>query len=407
MKLLLFIKRLLKNTINNNFLVLVLNLLKHANDFYFLIITGLILLIVVLLFEIMFLFPSVIIPIPYIVYVTKLVISIIFFMVYSINILLLIHTIFFKRIMPKRVLKYSNIEGASKFSSFSSFFSNLFEYYYPLLPVCMVTTGIALATLSIFHVYFLFVGLFLSFLGAYVFFILINFKYSIYNMGTYNAYNNITRANDILTNYISSNETDIKYLAIKEFTKHFLRVLDGIDFHFDAVFDKGINIDCLQNNENITVKQLIKRYLPIYLSYCSEAELNLFKIKMNSMVNLIDNENMIISLDIIKIINSIHQDIVKFLNQHSYVVPKNTFISNLRYKSKKISRILVEIFISIFVIIGLFKFYIPSEIQNKIFDTLSGIFSNLFGHDANYIAIILPFIVSIPVLYKFIKELFE
>ena len=225
-------------------------------------------------------------------------------------------------------------------------------------------------------------------------------------MGTYNTYNNIIRANDILTNYITLNETDIKYLAIKDFTEHFIRVLDGIDFHFEAIFDKGINIDCLQNNENITVKQLIKRYLPIYLSFCSEAELNSFKIKINSIVNTIDNENMIVSLDIIKIIQSIHQDIVTFLNQHSYVVPKNTFISNLRYKSKKISKILVEIFISIFVIIGLFKFIIPSESQNEIFDTLNGIINNLLGHD-NYIALTLPFLASIPVLYKFLKELFE
>jgi hypothetical protein len=74
-------------------------------------------------------------------------------------------------------------------------------------------------------------------------------------------------------NYISSSETDIKYLAIREFTKHFKRVLDGIDFHFDAVFDKRINIDYLQNKENITVKQLIVRYLPLYLSYCNEIEL--------------------------------------------------------------------------------------------------------------------------------------
>jgi hypothetical protein len=273
----------------------------------------------------------------------------------------------------------------------------------------MATTGIALVTLSIFttlsifNAYFLLLGVILLFLGGYALFLLLLLKITFYKMGTYDTYNNITRANDILTNYISSNETDIKYLAIKEFTKHFMRVLDGIDFHFNAVFDKGINIDCLQNNENITVKQLIKRYLPIYLSYCSEAELNLFKIKMNSMVNLIGNENEIVSLDIIKIVHSIHQDIIKFLNQNSYVVPKSTLISNLLYKANKKSTNLSNIFISIFVITGLIKFFIPSEIRNQVFDTFCGIFSNLFGSD-NYIAIIPPFIALIPIFYKFLKE---
>lgn len=402
MKLILFIKKLLKNIINTNNLILVLNFLKITNDSYFLLIAFLISVIGLFLFTITVLFPSVIIPVPYIVYVTKLVLPIIFFVVYSINILVLVYTFYSKHNnMPKRVLKYSTIKGVSKFSSF---FSNLVEYYYPLLPICMITTGIALATLSICHEVFLLLGVTLFIQGFFVYFILISMKVTFYNMGTYNTYNNIIRANDILTNYISSNETDIKYLAIKEFTKHFIRVLDGIDFHFDAVFDKGINIDCLQNNENITVKKLIKRYLPIYLSFCSEAELNSFKIKMNSMVNTIDNENMIVSLDIIKIVHSIHQDIVKFLNQHSYVVPKSTLISNLISKANKKHMTIMEIFLSIFVITGLFKFFIPSEIQNKIFDALNENLSSILGHD-NYIALILPFIASIPVLYKFFKRI--
>ena len=397
MKVLLFIKRLLKNTINNNFLVLVLNLLKNANNSYFSFITVLIVVICLFISAIRISFPSVIIPFPYIMYFTKLALQFFFITVYSINILILVYAIIFKHNMPERVLKYSNIKGTSKISNL---FSNFIEYYYPSLPVCMMTTGIALATLSICHEYFLFFGVILFAIGYLVFFLLRSFKSTFYNMRTYNAYNNINRANDILTNYISPKETNKKYLAIKAFTKHFMRVLDGIDFHFDAVFDKVINIDSLQNNENITVKQLLKRYLPIYLSFCSETELNSFKIKMNSMVNMIDNENMIVSLDIIKIVHSIHQDIVTFLNQHSYVVPENSLISNLKYKANKIYEILADILVSIFVIIGLFKYFIPSEIQNQIFDT----FSNLLAHNADYIALIPPFIASILAFYHILKK---
>lgn len=398
MKLLLFIKNLLKNTINNNNLVVVLNLLMNINYFYIFIISFLISLMVWIPFKTISKFD--------IISGTKIAVPIIFIMTYSIPIITFVYMIFKHNSMPKRVLKYSNI-GTSRYSKLSNSFSNFFEYFYKLLPICMVTTGIALATLFVYNIYFLLFGIVLFFLGGYVFFLLTILKITFYSMGTYNIYNNINRTNDILTNYISSNETDIKYLAIKEFTKHFIRVLDGIDSHFNAVFDKRINIDCLQNNGNLTVKQLVKRYLPIYLNYCSEAELNLFKIKMNSMVNLIDNENEIVSLDIIKIVHSIHQDIVKFLNQHSYVVPKNTLISNLIYKINKNSFIFVKIFVFTFIIIGLFKFFIPSEVLNKIFGTLNGNLSNLLGHDVNYIALILPFLASIPVLYKFLKELFE
>ena len=370
-----------------------LTLLKKTNYFYIFIISFFI--------SALGLCSFLMIPIPDIFSDTKISIPIIFIVIYSIPTLLIVYMIFIERKnMRKYVLRYPNIKGVSKFSNF-------IDYYYKLIPVCIVTTGIALITLSIYHECFLSFGVNIFGIGCYVFLILAILKITFYNMGTSDIYNNMTRANDIFTNYISSNKSDIKYLAIKEFTKHFLRVLDGIDFHFEAVFDKGINIDCLQNNENITVKQLMKRYLPIYLSYCSEAELNLFKIKLNSMVNLIDNKNIINSLDIIEIVNSIHQDIVKFLDQHSYVVPKNTLITNLIYKTNKKSKVLSKTFISIFIIIGFFYFFIPSEVRNEIFDTLNGTLSDFLVSDVNYIAIILPFLASIPVLYKFLKELCE
>jgi len=393
MKLLLYIKSLLNNIINTNNLVVMLTLLKKTNYFYIFIISFFI--------SALGLCSFLMIPIPDIFSDTKISIPIIFIVIYSIPTLLIVYMIFIERKnMRKYVLRYPNIKGVSKFSNF-------IDYYYKLIPVCIVTTGIALITLSIYHECFLSFGVNIFGIGCYVFLILAILKITFYNMGTSDIYNNMTRANDIFTNYISSNKSDIKYLAIKEFTKHFLRVLDGIDFHFEAVFDKGINIDCLQNNENITVKQLMKRYLPIYLSYCSEAELNLFKIKLNSMVNLIDNKNIINSLDIIEIVNSIHQDIVKFLDQHSYVVPKNTLITNLIYKTNKKSKVLSKTFISIFIIIGFFYFFIPSEVRNEIFDTLNGTLSDFLVSDVNYIAIILPFLASIPVLYKFLKELCE
>ncbi len=269
-----------------------------------------------------------------------------------------------------------------------------------MIPVCTVTTGIVLITLVTIHAYFFLAGAMLFFLGGYIFFMFSLLKVTFYNMGTADTYNNITRANDIFTHYISSNKTGLRYLAIKEFTKNFKRVLDGIDFHFD----KRINIDSLRTKENITVKQLIIRYLPVYLSYCSETELNYFEIKLNSMVKLIDKENMITSLDIIKIVYSIHQDIATFLNQHSYVVPKNTLLANLIYNTKKRSSTFRDVFLAICIIIGLSKFLIPNEILNNGF---TEIFDYISAHNINLFAFILPFLATLPILYKFLKELNE
>lgn len=403
MKLLLFIKNILKNTINTNNIVLFLELLRNINYIYIGTIVFYISLIVWLPFIINTVprnestIPLITPIIPLIASIIKMIPQIFFVIMYSMPVFVLVYIILKHKKLPKHVLTYSNIKGVSKFSNF-------LDYYYTLIPVCMVTTGIVLITLVTFHPYFFLAGAMLFFLGGYVFFMLRLLKITFYNMRTADIYNNITRANDIFTHYISSNKTGLRYVAIKEFTKNFKRVLDGIDFHFDALFDKRINIDSLRTKENITVKQLIIRYLPVYLSYCSETELNYFEIKLNSMVKLIDKENMITSLDIIKIVYSIHQDIATFLNQYSYVVPKNTLLANLIDNTKKRSSTFRDVFLAICIIIGLSKFLIPNEILNNGFTEL---FDYISAHNINLFAFILPFLATLPILYKFLKELNE
>ena len=121
------------------------------------------------------------------------------------------------------------------------------------------------------------------------------------------------------------------------------------------------------------------------------------------MVKLIDNENMINSLDIIKIVYSIHQDIATFLNQ-IYVVPQNTLLANLIYNTKKRSSTFRDVFLAICIIIGLSKFLIPNEILNNGFTEL---FDYISAHNINLFAFILPFLATLPILYKFLKELNE
>jgi hypothetical protein len=388
MKLLLFIKNILKNITNTNNIVLLLELLRNANYIY--------IFLIAVIISVLSLFPPSLRLIPNPTPIIRIIPQVLFIIFYSVPVFILIYTILKHKKIPKHILTYSSIKGVSKLSNF-------FDYYYILIPVCLVTTGIVLITLVNVHIYFVLAGALLFFLGWYVLFMFFLLKVTFYNMGIYDRYNNITRANDIFTNYISSKETDTKYLASKEFTKYFKRVLDGIDVYFDALFDKRISIDSLQTKENITVKQLIIRYLPLYLSYCSETELNSFKIKLNSMANLIDNENMIVSLDILKIVYSIHQDIVTFLNQHSYVIPKNNLLTTFIYYITKKHAYFAEIFVAIFIIAGLLKFIIPDDILNN---ALNEIFDYTLKHNINY-ALIPPFLASLPIIYKFLNELNE
>jgi hypothetical protein len=125
------------------------------------------------------------------------------------------------------------------------------------------------------------------------------------------------------------------------------------------------------------------------------------------MVNLIDKKNMITSLDILKIVYSIHQDIATFLSQHSYVVPKDTLLGNLIYNTKKISYTFNKAFVATFIIIGLIKFFIPDKALIKALDTFNGTFSYVLGNHTNVIALIPPFIALIPIMYKILKDLNE
>lgn len=387
MMVLRFIVDILKKTINNNTIVFLLELLRKTNLFYITSIAVVISMITLL--------PSETKPILSIIPNIRMIPQVLFVGVYSMPVFVPVYAIFKYKSIPKHVLTYSSIKGVSTLSNF-------FDYYYTLIPVCLVTTGIALMTLMNVHVYFFLAGVVLFFLGWYVLFMLTLLKVVFYKMGTFDRYNNITRANDILTNYIPPNETDIKYLAIKEFTKCFKRVLDGIDSHFYNIFNKIISIDSLQTKENITVKQLIVRYLPLYLNYCSETELNSFKTKINSMTNLIDNENAIVSLDIIKIVYSIHQDIVTFLNQHHYVVPKNNILTKFIYYLNNKKMYYMEVSFSLFILSGLFVFLIPHE-------TLTNIFNELFDYISDNNIVSLTYISSVialvTILYKLFKEL--
>lgn len=275
---------------------------------------------------------------------------------------ILVYSIIPSKDTPRNILKYNSIKGVSNFS-------NYLEHYSKIFPVSLITTGIVLATLKNFHIILLSFGVFLLILGILVYSILTILNIFFNKMGRFDTYNNLARANDIFINYISSNKTREKNLAINEFTKYFIRVLDSLDTYLD----KGIKIDYLKNKENTRVKQVIIHYLPIYLKYSNEEEKKSFQIKLNSLVNLIDNKYFIFSLDIVKVIYSIYEDIVTFLDRNNFVIPKNVRRLNLEYNARVVFDDFSTYILVIFIVVGLIKdvIVIPYEDINKSLTNLA------------------------------------
>lgn len=266
----------------------------------------------------------------------------------------LVYSIMPSKNMPRHIIKYGDIKGVSNFSNYLGYYSKIF-------PVSLITTGIVLTTLKNFHIILLLLGFILLVLGILVYSTLAILNIFFNNMGKFDTYNNLARANDIFINYISLNEIQEKNLAIKEFTKHFIRVLDSLDVYLD----KGIKIDYLKNKENTHVKQVIIHYLPIYLKHSNEEEIKSFQIKLNSLLNLIDNKYFTFSLDIVKVIYSIYHDIVTFLDRNNFVIPKNIRRLNLEYNAKVAFDDFSTYILVIFIVIGLIKNIIPYEDIDK------------------------------------------
>jgi hypothetical protein len=264
--------------------------------------------------------------------------------------------------IPEHVLVCPNVKGMSKISDY-------FDYYSTLLPFSLMSTGIVLITLGNFNISFPFYGVFFSVIGILIFGAIINLKSIFYNRGKYETYNNLVKANDIFANYISLNRTRESSFAIKQFTKYFLRTVDSIDLYLD----KGIKIDHLKSEENIPVKQALIYYLPIYLKYGNEAEINSFENNLNSIIKLVDEKNTMNSLDIINVVYTIYQDIIKFLKQHNYVVPKNILYLNLRHNIKSCLENIIMLLMMIFILIGLIKDIIPYEHINSYLAKLFGL----------------------------------
>jgi hypothetical protein len=207
------------------------------------------------------------------------------------------------------VVELKNITGIPSYT-------RLLEYYSTLIPLFLLSSAILLISISLLSKFFFILNyiavvcmFFTIIIGVSLFFIKAMYHNEIFYT--------LNRANNIYSCYIIKEK---KKIYIKEFMKFFERTI----INTDRNLTKGIKINELKREETVSIKNTIIHYLPIYIKYGSELQINLLKSNIEEMSKFINKNDVINSLKITNnpILN-IYKDILEFLESNHYSV--NTY----------------------------------------------------------------------------------
>jgi hypothetical protein len=133
-------------------------------------------------------------------------------------------------------------------------------------------------------------------------------------------------ANDIFINYIYGNEDFRKNrFYVKKFSVYLNKSINNIDRHLI----NGIKIEDLEYEKTFPIKTVISKYLPVYIGYGTQNEIDSLKYNFDCISNLINSRNQINYLDITKLIFKIYVDIKDFLVKRNYKVSLQKFLRYL------------------------------------------------------------------------------
>lgn len=270
------------------------------------------------------------------------------------------------------VIELKNITGIPSYT-------RLLEYYSTLIPLFLLSSAILLISISLlskilFILNYIAIAcmFFAMIVGLSLFFIK-----SIYHEKIFYTLN---RANNIYSYYIIKEK---KKIYIKEFMKFFERTI----INTDRNLTKGIKINELKREETVSIKNTIIHYLPIYIKYGSELQINLLKSNIEEMSKLVNKNDGINSLKITNdSILNIYKDILEFLESNHYSVNTYRQYKNITswafYIFIGILSIYVVTYDKIYIIKPLFD-YLPSI--NSIITILAPIITAIAMIVAAYI----------------------
>jgi len=205
----------------------------------------------------------------------------------------------------------------------------------------------------------------------------------------------LNSANNIFNDYIYEGKKD--NYTIKKFNKYFKKSIDAIDGNLPH----GLKIDNLTNKDNTAIKNTIKYYLPSYIEYGDQSQIDSLKNNIDEMRKCIDNNDKKIPLDITTFISNIYNDINKFLISHNYSIVKlNRYIYLVDWLQ------LVGLLILAFMLLSIKKPEILLLPLDYINDFIS-LFNSIALTNLLFIIIMTIGYIFIPIIskrYKFVEK---
>jgi hypothetical protein len=190
------------------------------------------------------------------------------------------------------------------------------DYYSLLLPLFFVLLPIAL--LLLIMPYYPKIYIYEFFLIVYSFglllLILLLFSKIAFDK---DAERTFKMANDIFANYLYENEDYRKRkFYVKKFSSYFNMSISNIDRHLL----KSLKIENLEHEAAFPIKHSIKKYLNVYLMYCTQNEIKDLNHNLNSISSLIDIKSKRPSLEITNHIFKVYICIKDFLSKRNYKI---------------------------------------------------------------------------------------
>lgn len=216
------------------------------------------------------------------------------------------------------VIELKDIKGISSFTK-------LLDYYALLLPISVFCVGIL--SISIGRLLYNFFSFDIIFYIIGFLLILFSFPLGFYLLLLKSNYDNkiyytFHKAKNIYTDYIIKNPKSIHF---NEFSKYFEKCIKNID----VKLENGIKIDDLKKGDKKSIKNAIFHYMPVYLKFGNQSNINFLHSQINEMEESINMQDDIISLKLTKNIFNIYMNINNFLESNGFSITEQRNIKNI------------------------------------------------------------------------------
>jgi len=235
-------------------------------------------------------------------------------------------------------------------------FTKLLDYYSILLPFFIFCFSLLLYTFSIFNIIFFLIGMFLSCLSIIVWYLM----YLIKSYFTNNINYTFNRANNMYNDYIIKNCKNP--FILDDFNKFFKLSINILD----DKLEKGIKLDDLKKDDDVSLKKSIIQYLPIYIKYGNQSQIDSLQNHFFEIFCFIRKNNI---MKISNIILKIYLEMTQFLESNNYSITKQSWNMKIPSWTKQVGAFIVLIGTTLIVLTLISIIYIPNFITELITST--------------------------------------